>query len=341
MASNKPVPTFDQKKSGIYRQRNKLAHVKKTKANSPEEVEIPKQYEDFLLADYLHNGMRIVVFCSKDALMQLKLLKKYFMDGTYQACPTPFRQIYVIQADIGSDSNSTNIVPLVFAFMTHQTIEAYTVLFNLIKAQVPDWQPKEVTIDFEKAAILALSKMDVEIHGCHYHFCNALFRKAKALDIQLTKNNRRIITLCTKLALLPVNMIEDGWDYIKREISQNQDKLSKFVNYFKKNWMNDYYYRIWCVYGLRHRTNNSIEGWNHNINTNINKHEVQFLQILHIIHQESSLTSLNCDRWERYKKRSSPKRRKISVQNDDYILFTQMQLLNGEIGIGHFLEKLR
>lgn len=29
LASNKPVPTFEENKSGIYKQRNKLAQVKK------------------------------------------------------------------------------------------------------------------------------------------------------------------------------------------------------------------------------------------------------------------------------------------------------------------------
>lgn len=173
------------------------------------------------------------------------------MDGTYQACPKPFQQIYVILADIGSDANSTNVLPLVFALMTHQTKEAYSILFDLIRSRVPNWQPKNVTIDFEKAVMHALTKtfvlgrsmkkMDVEVHGCHYHFCNALFRKAKALGIKLTKTNRRIVSLCGKLALLPENKIEDGWEYIKREISVNKDELHQFEKYFQKYWMDDHY----------------------------------------------------------------------------------------------------
>lgn len=57
LASNKPVPTFDQKKSAIYRQRNKSAQVTKTSTCSPEEIEVPEQYKDFLLADYFYNGL--------------------------------------------------------------------------------------------------------------------------------------------------------------------------------------------------------------------------------------------------------------------------------------------
>lgn len=116
--------------------------------------------------------------------------------------------------------------------------------------------------------------------------------------------------------------------------------LNKFVNYFENIWMKDEYFKIWCVYGLRHRTNNAAEGWNHNLNTNINKNEVQFSQILHILQQESSITSLNCNRLERFNK-SSCKRRKSSIESDNCILFAQMQLVNGDINVGHFLDKLR
>lgn len=55
---------------------------------------------------------------------------------------------------------------------------------------------------------------------------------------------------------------------------------------------------------------------------------------------QSSLTSLNCDRLKGLKKKS-PKCYKTFIQNDNHILLTQMQLANGEISIGHFLEKSR
>lgn len=45
---------------------------------------------------------------------------------------------------------------------------------------------------------------------------------------------------------------------------------------------------------------------------------------------ESSITSLNCNRLERFNK-SSCKRRKSSIESDNCILFAQMQLVNGSI----------
>lgn len=44
--------------------------------------------------------------------------------------------------------------------MSHQTKEAYLILFDLIKSQIPDWQASKVTIDFEEATMRALSKMN-------------------------------------------------------------------------------------------------------------------------------------------------------------------------------------
>lgn len=225
------MPIFDEAKSSIYRQRNRTAEVQRTRTlNDTESVEVPQQYNTFQLADYYNDGVRIIVFCSADARIRLKELSDYFMDGTYKACPKPFRQIYVIQADIGSDSDSTNIVPLVYAFMSHQTTEAYTALFDVIKSQIPEWNPKNVTVDFERAVILALSKLSVEIHGCHYHFSNALYRKAKALGVKLCNTNRRIISLCSNLALLPEDKIKEDWAYVERELPQTQDSIKKLQN---------------------------------------------------------------------------------------------------------------
>lgn len=53
-ASKISIPEFQQIKSSIYRNRNKLAHVKKICAKTVEEVEVPNTFSEFLLADFRH-----------------------------------------------------------------------------------------------------------------------------------------------------------------------------------------------------------------------------------------------------------------------------------------------
>lgn len=141
--------------------------------------------------------------------------------------PTPI--IQVIQADIGSDSNRTNIVLFVFALMTHQVKRG---VYNYIQFNQSPGYSGSLT-KLELAVMHALSKLNVEIHYCSYRFCKALILEAKSLGINLNRHNNRIITLCGKLALLPESLINGGWVYIESDISPHESELNKFVKLSK------------------------------------------------------------------------------------------------------------
>lgn len=94
---------------------------------------------------------------------------------------------------------------------------------------------------------------------------------------------------------------------------------------------------MWCIYGERHRTNNSVEGWHHKINNEINKNEGNLLRLLHILYDDSLLSSLRSHRQQNF-----PSTYKIQyIDADDFIINAQMQLTSGDISVGHFLEKIR
>lgn len=123
---------------------------------------------------------------------------------------------------------------------------------------------------------------------------------------------------------------------------ENCESMMKFKDYFDNYWMKGDYHTIWSVYGERHRTNNAVEGWHHKINNLVTKGHVNLLQILHILRDDSLLSSYRNNVLQTpstSKKRC--KRRKTDLFNDDYIIDAQMQLISGQIGIGHFLEKMR
>lgn len=272
----------------------------------------------------------------------MKKVKHFFMDGTFKCCPSPFKQMFSIHGDIGSNCDQTIILPLVYAFMTHQTKRAYSILFDLIKSQIPDWQPVKVTTDFEEASMRVLSKMNLRIKGCQYHFSNSLWRKAKQLGLHKNKFDRRLVALCSKLSFLPADKIKIGWEYIKSEIGEfNNEKLKEFFSYFEKFWMRDDFINMWCMYGERHRTNNAVEGWHHKINNEINKNEVNFLQILHILHNDALMSSLLKHKTTNFPNCSQQKRRKHEIATDAFIRNAQLKLTTSEISVGHFLEIIR
>lgn len=322
LATNNPVPSFKQKKSTIYRLRNKHADVTKTNTRSISEVEVPQQFRSFLLADYSHIDMRILIFCSAKAKTIIPKTKHFFMDGTFKSSPQPFQQLFTIHGDLGSDTNNINVIALIYAFMTHRTEKAYSVLFNLIKAQIPEFHPIKVTVDYEEGVMKALQNMHVEVKGCHYHFTNSLWRKARTLKLTKSKMNRRVISLTCNLAHLPEEKIALGWEYIKNEITllTEPSDFYCFIAYFENYWMRNDFMKMWCVCSERHRTNNAVEGWNHYINTRVNKNEINLLQVLHVLLDDASVNRLRVDKLMKFNTSSQPKRRKTDITRSDYIL---------------------
>lgn len=345
LASSNPIPTFQNKKASIYRKRNKKADVNKICARSLDEVEVPADYRNFLKADYYDGEIRILVFCSDEGMRHMKAVEHFFMDGTFKSCPFPFTQLFSIHGDLGSDSTKNNVLPLLYAFMSHKSAKAYTILWDLIKVQIPDWDPKKVNVDFEEATISSLLAYHegVVINGCHYHFTNALWRKAKAFKIKIkgNKRNKRIISMCGNLAHLPLEQINDGWNYILTQIPKGDTKLEKFEKYFESFWMKPRLQKLWCVYGERHRTTNLVEGWHHGINKEVLKNETNILMALKLLYDDAVLSAFYGDQIKTHDGQPRHKRQKTSMENDDFIRETQMELLSGDINISQFLDKIR
>lgn len=333
------VPSLKTVKSGLYKHRNQSLGVKKVVYNNVAEVEVPLKFQSFLLADYNNgSGMRIMLFCSEEALNKMGQVTNFFGDGNFKVCPPPFLQIYSIHGDIGSTSNSTNIIPLIYAVMSHKTKEAYQILFEMIKSQIPLWMPLKFMTDFEDAAMKAIKIVfpSVILKGCLFHLRNCLWRKAKELKINKNRMLRRCISLCGNLALLPENYISEGWDYIKQEYCKLSE-AEAFLKYFEKFWMRQSFVTVWCVWEERHRTNNSLEGWHHKLNNAFRRNNTNFTKLLNVLSMDAASYAVrinNCNF-------NTNGRNKDSILREELIFDSQMSLYMGEIKVGHFLEKIR
>lgn len=81
------IPTFESKKSSLYRHRNSSFSVDKTVFDEVKNVKIPPKFEKFVLADYCEGNRRIILFCSEEARNKMTVFKDYFGDGTFKSCP--------------------------------------------------------------------------------------------------------------------------------------------------------------------------------------------------------------------------------------------------------------
>lgn len=277
------LPPFSSVQHCLYDRRNKALGVLKTVCNNFEEVQIPVAFYNFILADYYYEETRIILFCSPDSRQLIGEINEFFGDATFKSCPLPFAELYSIHGDVGSTVDTTNVIPLLFALMPNKQQKTYQTLFNLIKLTLPNWSPKTFHCDFELAAINALTEVfpDIQLRGCFYHWSRAVWKKSKALGNTNRKGQKRIVGLTAVLPLLPNENLVQGWEYVKGE---SQDLgMQKFINYLERFWLNTKFKKMLSVYGLRHRTNNVLEGWHSKINKKVTKGSVTLPRLLKLL----------------------------------------------------------
>lgn len=329
-------PTYESVKHFLHDARNKSAQVSKTVFKNVGEVEVPVQFKDFLLADYYHEEgeeqTRILVFCSKDSREKIPEIKEYFVDGTFYSCPPPFAQIYNIHGDVNSTSETTTVMPLIFALMSNRTEKSYKILFNLILSQLPEWEPLKIHCDYEKAAMNAISKVfpNCTIKGCYYHWVRNIWKNAESPKYRITKSKpeKRIVGLTAALPLMPADKILEGLDYIKSECV-GLKRTDKFIRYIENFWLKVHTPDVFSVYGERHRTTNIVESFHSKVNKLLNKNTLTLMRLLNVLHDIHK------------KKITSNKRRPEQIMNDDFITEVQMKLVHNEVTIGHALDQLR
>lgn len=81
------------------------------------ELEIPKKFSSFVLAEYYNGESCILGFCSQESRKLIGSIKEYFADGTFKSCPRPFYQLYIIYEEVGSSIDATNVIPMIFALL--------------------------------------------------------------------------------------------------------------------------------------------------------------------------------------------------------------------------------
>ncbi|KAJ2937596.1 hypothetical protein O0L34_g19077 [Tuta absoluta] len=260
------IPAYKDVKTGLFNHRNKALKVPKTKFKNPSDVIIPDKFKKHVLIDFNHNGNRIIVFASPKAKTEIKKVRDYFCDGTFDCCPLPFTQIFTIHGDVSPEdtTDDTNVVPMVYVLLANKEKETYKTMFTKIKEALPDFNPEKFILDFEISTILAINDVfpQANIHGCYVHFQRAVYRKATSLGLMDHEETALHVKLCTTLPFLPEEDIDDGWLAIM-ENSQPDEKVTNFNNYFVTQWLEpEGMKEKWCCYNERHRTTNLVEAWN-------------------------------------------------------------------------------
>jgi hypothetical protein len=335
----KKIPDLHQVKSTLYRSRNAAIGLKKIVCKNLTEVKVPEKYSEFLMADYSYEGKRILIFATEKGRQHLSEGKLFFGDGTFKSCSEPFKQLYSIHCAIGEEN--TNIVPVAYALLSDKSTDTYEVLFHLLKAEVSDWTPEAFKTDFEVAVMKAILSVfpNVITKGCYFHYSQAVWKKGKELQLTKLKSTRRQVALSAVLPLLPQNEIFNGWWYVAAQ--SPDDKNSKiFRDYMFKQWLRDDFINVWCVFGQRHRTTNSLEAWHSKLNKTIKKKQPNMIEMLKALYTDASYYKTRSIQIEN-KIPSTQRHSKEAMLRENFIQETTTELVTGQISVGHFLEKMR
>lgn len=334
------IPKFTSIKNSLYHSRNKALGVKRTTFQTASAVEIPDAYKDkILLADYTDQRNRIIVFGTHNAKHLLATVEHIFADGTFKICPKPFYQLYTIHGDLGSSEETSNVVPLVYALLLNKKQATYEILFQIIKSQVPDWNPKKFQSDYEAAAMNAMQKImpNCKIVGCYFHFKSALRKKAKELKLNKNPVHKAHVAICGVLSLLPQHLISDGYLYIMEDCSNNGQILA-FNDYFVNAWIESSFFGKWSFYGERFRTTNHLEGWHSKLNKGISNAKPSFIKFLDLLLKNIKEFDLKIKQFEQGIPISYRNKNVIDFDKRLAHIITQHQ--NCEITLGHCLEKI-
>ena len=170
-------------KNTNYHRRNKRAPEPKAKDFNLLEAHLST---DFLVEDLTVFEERHIIFATALQLDLLSSAKSWYVDGTFKIVKKTFHQLFTIHAFVKKNGEVLQF-PLMFCFMTARKTADYIAVLNAVKKRFIS-EPKvcHVMLDFEKAAWKAFQQCfpQAALHGCSFHFAQAVYRKAQNLGLQ-------------------------------------------------------------------------------------------------------------------------------------------------------------
>ncbi|KAL0872119.1 hypothetical protein ABMA27_004539 [Loxostege sticticalis] len=169
----------------MYKHRNRSLQAERIRFFKLKDVMIPNIYNNFLFADYNDKKTRILLFASEEGRELLKQAKEAYF-------------------------------PVLYGLLPNKKSTTYEIFFDLIKSQVPEFNPSVITTDFELGLMGAIQEIypNTQSRGCLFHFSQAVWRQAKKHGLVKFKLFKPHVRRCIALSYLPIEYRNDAWLYI-------------------------------------------------------------------------------------------------------------------------------
>ena len=228
---------------------------------------------------------KYIIFTTSMQINMISKCTQILIDGTFKSCPRTFYQILNIS---GYLPEINSIIPIFMIPMTGKSEYLYDIIFKDIKQILSDNNfdikdfPKRIMIDFELALQKSVKNNFPQsiINGCFFHFSKLMWSKAKILGLCKKKELKKTKLFIFIIKLMTFMNPDDKakfFEKFEKYFSIDNDKYYKFVNYFKKNWLNNQYINYYDLSKEEYlnRTNNYIESFHHILNEQLNKHIIK------------------------------------------------------------------
>ena len=181
----------------------------------------------------------MIILGTEDNIAALHSYGNWFCDGTFDSAPIGY-QLYTIHALV----SDTVTIPLIFCIEKNKNESTYREIFYCLKELDVTLNPRSIMLDFERAAINAVSQYipDAELQGCFFHFGQAIWRHIQPYGLQQCYQNEEEFAVVVKqfqaLAFVPsIDVIPCYEELIDSLSNQLVDDFSEFLHYFEKTWI--------------------------------------------------------------------------------------------------------
>ncbi|XP_011859288.1 PREDICTED: uncharacterized protein LOC105556787 [Vollenhovia emeryi] len=244
-------------------------HRAKSRPNIPADLHsLHMQLETYIPTSNIYKGYaissdnKIALIFSNDALLNvLSEACEIFVDGTFAIVPKKpsIAQLYTIHIRYIDTGIAT-----VFVLCEARSASLYKAMWEKIVLLAPGLNKnlKFIMADYEKAAISAMSERfpTVAIHGCWFHYSQALVRKWRHLGLDDAPNE--LLSMAKTMALAPSDLFEESLNIMQTFSSNLIDEypaIVDFMQYVTNTWL-PIASKV-SVYGCPNRTNNLVESF--------------------------------------------------------------------------------
>ncbi|XP_036142255.1 uncharacterized protein LOC105831015 [Monomorium pharaonis] len=319
-------------------------HRASSRPNIPSDLHsLHKQLETYIPTNNIYKGCAIscdnkiaLIFSTDTLLNVLSEASEIFVDGTFSIVPKKpsIAQLYTIHIRYIDTGIAT-----VFVLCEARSASLYKAMWEKIVSLAPGLNKnlKFIMADYEQAAIKAMNEQfpTVTIHGCWFHYSQALVRKWRQLG--LDDEPSELLSMAKTMALAPSNLFEKSLNIMQifsNNLTKKYPAIDNFLQYIKNMWL-PIAPKV-SVFGCPNRTNNLVE----NFYGNITKKLGATPNLWKFLDDVNNLIVNQMLNYERLQLGHSLKqsRMKLDFYKNRRIGQAQINLVTGRISLQQFLQ---